>query len=350
MQIIVACLNFETVANIDTNVTFTMLSSCLYTFLYTEVVNGDDILPDKCVHTLTTCTSRPITCSSNMHPHFCNEERDTSSPCNKSRTSNENVFYQQNLQHSKSTENTINNPPMKKLETKRVVALPQIGTDTRSTHYSYQVKGDKYARTPHSYFTIDEVLGFHEFVDSRDAYESALRKVMQSVMSGFNRTVFVEGNPPGFGSNIPIDVLNKFSGSAVNVDVAWELFSIAMERPYQEFCVSATLVEIVAGEVRDLLSDNDNSFKDPASMICNDLSSLLSLLVTGEKNRSVESQAPNGGHIVFRLMFKNNKTQMSPDKELRSTESALNLVFLNTGSDLSGDDYEQFDMGDISHR
>mmetsp|Transcript_13082 Transcript_13082/g.19586 ORF Transcript_13082/g.19586 Transcript_13082/m.19586 type:complete len:698 (-) Transcript_13082:1253-3346(-) len=232
----------------------------------------------------------------------------------------------------------------------RVRPLPHIDTGTRETHYSFQVRGRKPMKSTHTYFTIDEILGFHEVVETRDAYESALRKIMQSVMSGFNRTVFVEGSPPGFGPNIPIDVLNTLSGSAVNADICWELFSIAMERPYQEFSVSATLVEIIAGEVRDLLTDNQ-SFADPSSMICNDLSCLHSLLVTGEKNRTADSHAPSGGHIVFRLMFKNEKAQMSPDKQLKSTESALNLVFLNTTCGLLENDdlHPQLNTDDISN-
>eukprot|EP00816_Leptocylindrus_hargravesii_P000746 CAMPEP_0196826324 /NCGR_PEP_ID=MMETSP1362-20130617/93566_1 /TAXON_ID=163516 /ORGANISM="Leptocylindrus danicus, Strain CCMP1856" /LENGTH=697 /DNA_ID=CAMNT_0042206891 /DNA_START=744 /DNA_END=2837 /DNA_ORIENTATION=+ len=232
----------------------------------------------------------------------------------------------------------------------RVKTIPHIDTSTRETHYSFQVRGRKPMKFTHTYFTIDEILGFHEVVKTRDAYESALRKIMQSVMSGFNRTVFVEGSPPGFGPNIPIDVLKTLAGSAVNADICWELFSIAMERPYQEFSVSATLVEVMAGEVRDLLADNQ-SFKDPSSTICNDLSCLHSLLVTGEKNRMAESHAPSGGHIVFRLMFKNEKAQMSPDKQLKSTESALNLVFLNTTCDLLENDnlHPQLNTDDTSN-
>lgn len=154
------------------------------------------------------------------------------------------------------------------------------------------------------YFTLDNLLAFHQLVTSKEIYDNALRKFVVPVTNGLSRTVFIRGDIESIGNKSSAKNACVFTGSGIYVDVAWEIFTEIKAKQSVVSTVSASIVEFHRETelVRDLLSESPDFSSCPNIVPCQDAGDLLCLLVTGQKNCS-GLKLKQDKHVIFRLIL-----------------------------------------------
>ena len=212
-------------------------------------------------------------------------------------------------------------------------------------------------------FTYDKV--FHEQSTTKEVYEYAAKNIVSDCVDGRNGSIFAYGQTSS-GKTYTMQGNNfgrKGQGDGVVNLAAADLFqNISKRKEDRQFKVSASVIEVYNEEVRDLLVDTNKTksnllrirenssrgiFVNAVKKEANSLSSLLSILSTGEKNRIVAKTALNKrssrSHLIFCILLeseitKDNNINGDTNKRLTSQRyladmetsqvSTLNLIDL----------------------
>jgi centromeric protein E len=212
--------------------------------------------------------------------------------------------------------------------------------------------------TGRTFFTFDKTFG--EDVNTVQVYDNVAKPIVSSVVSGLNGTIFAYGQTSsgktytmqGAGS---IQQGSHSEGGIVHM-AAKDIFSQINSQRERIFLVRASFLEIYNEEVRDLLSDSNQTLQvreDPrrgvfvqsVEDIVTNFESLLKILFHGEKSRQIAATSMNErssrSHTIFRITIESRERELDDgDKDVADREnyetkgdgavrvSTLNLVDL----------------------
>jgi len=204
---------------------------------------------------------------------------------------------------------------------------------------------DEYgAQEPPKAFTFDAV--YDDDSKQRDVYEETAYPLVESVMSGYNGTIFAYGQT-GCGKTFTMEGKNhppELQGIIPNTfrQIFDEIDSNSDEQ--KQFLVRAAYIEIYNEEVRDLLgADSKKSLrlkedKDRGVFIdglteniVKDVETLQKLMENGNKNRTVGATRMNADSSRSHSIFMVNVETSEPDEltgEQKIKAGKLNLVDL----------------------
>ncbi|KAL7535976.1 hypothetical protein ACHAXR_006842 [Thalassiosira sp. AJA248-18] len=167
-------------------------------------------------------------------------------------------------------------------------------------------------------FTFDAV--FSEKSTQRHIYDVSAAPVVQSVLEGYNGTVFVYGQT-GAGKTHTMEGVNEPSSLRGIIPNTFEhIFDhIALNDSREKYLVRASYFEIYNEEIRDLLSQTPQTslelkesanlgvyVKNLTSTIVKSVSEIDDVLQKGKKNRSVGATLMNAGssrsHSIFSIV------------------------------------------------
>lgn len=231
--------------------------------------------------------------------------------------------------------------------------LPKYNSITQTTN-SGKPLGERV--TGRTFFTFDKVFG--EDVNTEAIYNNVAKGIISSVVSGLNGTIFAYGQTSSGktytmqGSGSIEDGASNSGGGVVHM-AANDIFSHIKSQPDRIFLVRASFLEIYNEEVRDLLSNSNQTLpirEDPRrgvfvqsqEEIVTDFESLLRILFRGEKSRQVASTGMNErssrSHTIFRITIESREREVEGDAESEDENdvaaggavriSTLNLVDL----------------------
>ena len=197
-------------------------------------------------------------------------------------------------------------------------------------------------------FTFDHV--FSENSTQRNIYDVCAAPVVQSVLEGYNGTIFAYGQT-GAGKSHTMEGANEPSALRGIIPNSFEhIFDhIALNNGSDKYLVRASYFEIYNEEIRDLLSKNplqslelkeaDSGVyvKNLKSVVVKSVAEIDSVLQKGKGNRSVGATLMNSGssrsHSVFSIVIECCSTDGNKDEHIRVGK--LNLVDL-AGSERQG--------------
>jgi len=247
--------------------------------------------------------------------------------------------------------------PLNKVEGSRQriwKVLPKYNSITQTTNSGKPLSERVTGRT---FFTFDKTFG--EDVNTTQVYDSVAKGIVSSVVNGLNGTIFAYGQTSsgktytmqGSGS---IEQGSSGEGGIVHM-AAKDIFSSIMSQQNRVFLVRASFLEIYNEEVRDLLSNTNQTLpirEDPrrgvfvqsVEEIVTDFESLLRILFHGEKSRAIASTGMNErssrSHTIFRVTIESrekeadesmnggNEENRPPTTDGAVRVSTLNLVDL----------------------
>jgi len=195
---------------------------------------------------------------------------------------------------------------------------------------------------PPKEFTFDVVFG----PDSKqvDVYNECARKIVDSVLEGYNGTIFAYGQT-GTGKTFTMEgvrAIPELRGIIPN-SFAHIFGSIAKAEGDSRFLVRVQYLEIYNEEVKDLLGKDQNArldvkerpdvgvyVKDLSHFVANNADDMDRIMTVGNKNRSVGATNMNEhssrSHAIFTVMIE--CSDKGPDGQQRVKMGKLNLVDL----------------------
>lgn len=232
--------------------------------------------------------------------------------------------------------------------------LPQYSSVAQTTSSGKPLSERVTGRT---FFTFDKTFG--EGVDTQQVYDDVAKGIVSSAVNGLNGTIFAYGQTSsgktytmqGSGS---IQEGSESTGGIVHM-AANDIFSHIESIQDRMFLVRASFLEIYNEEVRDLLSDSNQTLQireDPrrgvfvqsVEEIVTDFESLLKILFYGEKSRAIASTGMNErssrSHTIFRITIESREKEVENDSEdeensQASGDGAVRISTLNL-VDLAG--------------
>lgn len=189
-------------------------------------------------------------------------------------------------------------------------------------------------------FTFDAV--FSEESTQRHIYDVCAAPVVQSVLEGYNGTIFAYGQT-GAGKTHTMEGVNEPSSLKGIIPNTFEhIFDhIALNGAKYKYLVRASYFEIYMEEIRDLLSQSPQPLelketvsgtvfvKDLSDVVVKSVSDIDGVLQQGKKNRSVGATLMNAGssrsHAIFSIVIECCSTE-GQDEHIRVGK--LNLVDL----------------------
>uniref|UniRef100_A0A915P5J0 Kinesin-like protein n=1 Tax=Meloidogyne floridensis TaxID=298350 RepID=A0A915P5J0_9BILA len=184
-----------------------------------------------------------------------------------------------------------------------------------------------------------------------DVYDEAVRPIVDSVLQGFNGTVFAYGQtgtgktytmegPSGIGKNIASDQRGVIPNS---IDQIFQ--HIAQSPPSLQYLVRASFLEIYQEEIRDLLDKSGGTGKrlelkerpdvgvyvrDLSSFVTQSVEEIEHVLKVGHSNRSVGrtnmNEHSSRSHAILVLTVESS--EIGPDGQPHIRVGRLNLVDL----------------------
>ena len=203
--------------------------------------------------------------------------------------------------------------------------LPKYNSVTQTTTEGQPLSEKVMGRT---FFTFDKA--FPEASTTKDVYESAAKGIVSSVKDGLNGTIFAYGQTSsgktytmqGSGT---IEEGSLSGGGGIVHMAASDIFKHIQNTTDRIFLVRASFLEIYNEEVRDLLTESNETLQireDPRrgvfvksqEEIVTDFASLLDVLFRGEKSRAFASTAMNErssrSHTIFRITIESRKKEV----------------------------------------
>jgi centromeric protein E len=217
--------------------------------------------------------------------------------------------------------------------------------------------------TGRNFFNFDQTFG--EEAATGQVYDSICKDIVTSAVTGLNGTIFAYGQTSSGktytmqgsgtieeGSRAGADGTVSHAGGGIVHMAAADIFRHVESQPNRVFLVRASFLEIYNEEVHDLLTKDKKDLKiheDPElgvvrvqseEVIVTDFESLLSVLINGEKSRTVASTFMNErssrSHTIFRITI---ESRCKPSKRGEENDdpsgsdgavlvSTLNLVDL----------------------
>jgi len=206
-------------------------------------------------------------------------------------------------------------------------------------------EGDEPPKT----FTLDNVYDWDS--TQRAVYDETAYPLVESVMEGYNGTIFAYGQT-GTGKSHTMQGMNEppeMRGIIPNSFV--HIFEKIAGDTSKIFLVRASYMEIYNEEIRDLLGkdprakldlkEKDNSVyvKDLTSFVVRSVSEIDHVMNVGQKNRSVGSTLMNAessrSHSIFTITVETSQEDPANPKKPKIRQGKLNLVDL-AGSERQG--------------
>ncbi|CAH1786360.1 unnamed protein product [Owenia fusiformis] len=204
-----------------------------------------------------------------------------------------------------------------------------------------EVSNVKAPNDPPKTFTFDSV--YDTDSKQQDLYDETFRDLVQSVMDGFNGTIFAYGQT-GTGKTFTMQgVKNNPELRGVIPNSFDHIFQHIGRSENQQYLVRASYLEIYQEEIRDLLAKDQNKrlelkerpdtgvyVKDLSSFVTKSIKEIDHVMNVGNQNRSVGATAMNAdssrSHAIFIITIE--CSSIGPDEENHIRVGKLNLVDL----------------------
>ena len=225
---------------------------------------------------------------------------------------------------------------MRPLNSKEQQQGRQIATIAHEKEGVIEIQGDATKR-----FTFDAV--FSDQSTQRQIYDVCAAPVVQSVLEGYNGTVFAYGQT-GAGKTHTMEGQNEPSSKGIIPNTFEHIYDhIALNSTKDRYLVRASYYEIYNEEIRDLLSqtpqrsldlkessDSGVFVKDLTGIVVKSVAEIDAVLQRGAKNRSVGATLMNAGssrsHSIFSIVIECCSTDEDGSEHIKVGK--LNLVDL----------------------
>lgn len=190
-------------------------------------------------------------------------------------------------------------------------------------------------------FSFDDVYDWNS--RQKDLYDKTFKGLVDSVMKGFNGTIFAYGQT-GTGKTFTMQgVRNDAELQGVIPNSFGHIFNYIAESSNEQYLVRASFLEIYMEEIRDLLSRDQGKrleckerpdcgvyVKDLSSFVTKNEKEIQQIMDVGNKNRSVGSTYMNEqssrSHAIFIITVECSSDDSSDEKKYKVGK--LNLVDL----------------------
>ncbi|CAG2164191.1 unnamed protein product [Oppiella nova] len=187
-------------------------------------------------------------------------------------------------------------------------------------------------------FTFDAVYDWNS--NQTDLYEEIFRPLVDSVLEGFNGTVFAYGQT-GTGKTFTMEGSADKPGIIPNSFE--QIFSCIARSHNQQYLVRSSYLEIYQEEIKDLLSKDQSLrlelkerpdigvyVKDLSSFVCKSIKEIEHVMSCGHQNRSVGATNMNEhssrSHAIFIITIEHSEEGVDGQNHIRVGK--LNLVDL----------------------
>lgn len=211
-------------------------------------------------------------------------------------------------------------------------------------------------------FTFDAVYDWNS--KQSEIYEEVMRPLVNSVLEGFNGTIFAYGQT-GTGKTYTMEgVRNDSERKGVIPNSFSQIFSHIARTTDKQYLVRASYLEIYQEEIRDLLSKDQTKrlelkeradvgvyVKDLSSFVCKSIKEIEHVMTIGNQNRSVGATNMNEhssrSHAIFIITIEHSDVRSGPADMNRyansntKTRPIIDRLSANTDSnDAAIDTYE----------
>lgn len=194
---------------------------------------------------------------------------------------------------------------------------------------------------PPKSFTFDSIYDWNS--KQRDLYDETFRPLVESVLNGFNGTIFAYGQT-GTGKTYTMEGVRSDENQRGVIPNSFEhIFTHIARTQNQQFLVRASYLEIYQEEIRDLLAKDQNKrlelkerpdtgvyVKDLSSFVTKSVKEIEHVMTVGNTNRSVGATNMNEhssrSHAIFIITIE--CSELGPDGENHIRVGKLNLVDL----------------------
>ncbi|EEC13098.1 kinesin, putative [Ixodes scapularis] len=249
------------------------------------------------------------------------------------------VFLQARSAKSESVKVVVRCRPMSEREIgdgyERIVGLcPESGVVTIRNPKSSDVEALKQ-------YTFDAVYDWNS--KQMDLYDETFRPLVDSVLLGFNGTIFAYGQT-GTGKTYTMEgIFNDPENRGVIPNSFEHIFSHIARSQNQQYLVRASYLEIYQEEIKDLIAKDQTKrlelkerpdtgvyVKDLSSFVCKSIKEIEHVMTVGNQNRSVGATNMNvhssRSHAIFIITVEHS--DLGPDGKHHIRVGKLNLVDL----------------------
>uniref|UniRef100_A0A1I7WAK4 Kinesin-like protein n=1 Tax=Heterorhabditis bacteriophora TaxID=37862 RepID=A0A1I7WAK4_HETBA len=207
-----------------------------------------------------------------------------------------------------------------------------------------ELKNVKDPGEPTKDFTFDAI--YDENSKQIDLYDETFRDLVNSVLNGFNGTIFAYGQT-GTGKTYTMEGKNSVPGERGVIFNCFEhIFQHIASSRNQQYLVRASYLEIYQEEVRDLLNRDDKArlelkerpdvgvyVKDLSSFLTKSVEEIQRVMSVGNANRSVGrtnmNEHSSRSHAIFIITVECSETSPDGENHIRlALVGRLNLVDL----------------------
>ncbi|XP_067121454.1 kinesin-II 95 kDa subunit-like isoform X2 [Centruroides vittatus] len=194
---------------------------------------------------------------------------------------------------------------------------------------------------PYKQFTFDAVFDWN--AKQTDLYDEIFRSLVESVLEGFNGTIFAYGQT-GTGKTYTMEgVRNDPERRGVIPNSFEHIFNHIARSQNQQYLVRASFLEIYQEEIRDLLAKDQNKrlelkerpdtgiyVKDLSTFVCKSVKEIEHVMTIGNQNRAVGATNMNlhssRSHAIFIITIEHSELGIDGQHHIRVGK--LNLVDL----------------------
>uniref|UniRef100_A0A3B5B829 Kinesin-like protein n=1 Tax=Stegastes partitus TaxID=144197 RepID=A0A3B5B829_9TELE len=194
---------------------------------------------------------------------------------------------------------------------------------------------------PMKVFTFDSVYGWNS--KQSDIYDDAVRPLVESVLQGFNGTIFAYGQTGTGKTHTMQGVSNDPDRRGVIPNSFQHIFTQISRTQNQKYLVRSSYLEIYQEEVRDLLCKDNNKkldlkenpefgvyVKDLSSVVTKNATEIEHVMNIGNQSRSVGftnmNERSSRSHAIFVITVE--CSEVGPDGEDHIRVGKLNMVDL----------------------
>ncbi|XP_065822593.1 kinesin family member 3Cb [Labrus bergylta] len=194
---------------------------------------------------------------------------------------------------------------------------------------------------PMKVFTFDSVYGWES--KQNDIYDDAVRPLVESVLRGFNGTIFAYGQTGTGKTHTMQGVTNDPEMRGVIPNSFQHIFTQISRTQNQKYLVRSSYLEIYQEEIRDLLCKNNNKklelkessdfgvyVRDLSSVVTKNATEIEHVMNLGNQSRSVGftnmNERSSRSHAIFVITVE--CSEVGPDGEDHIRVGKLNMVDL----------------------
>ncbi|XP_071795698.1 kinesin-II 95 kDa subunit-like [Asterias amurensis] len=203
------------------------------------------------------------------------------------------------------------------------------------------IKNPKSTLEPPKQFTFDSVYNWNS--KQRELYDETFRSLVESVLNGFNGTIFAYGQT-GTGKTYTMEGVRSDPENKGVIPNSFEhIFTHIARTQNQQYLVRASYLEIYQEDIRDLLAKDQQKklelkerpdtgvyVKDLSSFVTKSIKEIEHVMTVGNTNRSVGATNMNEhssrSHAIFIITIE--CSELGPDGENHIRVGKLNLVDL----------------------